>query len=35
MVTKIVVITAVAIAAVVFMYILGKMADGKTKDEND
>ena len=31
MTTKLIVIIAVSVAAVVFMFVLGKMADGKEK----
>ena len=33
MTTKIIVIIAASIAAVVFMFIMGKLADGKDKDQ--
>ena len=32
MTTKLIVIVGVSIAAVVFMFIMGKLADGKDKD---
>ena len=33
MTTKLIIIVGVSIAAVVFMFIMGKLADGKDKDQ--